>query len=368
MQIMKGNFQWSVAAICAAFSAFVTVADGAVSKSIPATADAYVRSGSDRRNFGLESQLDLRAGALSGTAEAYVQFPIPHHAPYDDRITLRVYAQLAEAGTAKIMVRSVSSTEWKENELTWRTRPEHKDSLGMVSVIGVSGAWYELDVTSYVKAEAAAGRASAGFALIPAEETRNRISIQSRESSKKPELLFSRTPVSARICFLPTSVLPPEGYLADNGDVYGPRRNGLVYGWSKDNTGNVRDRTASHYKRDKNPPIATPDRRYDFTVYMDNDEKMREPVFWEMAVPDGTYSVRLVAGDSLRFDSVFGLTLEGKVALEGVPDSRNRWVEKTVTVTVTDGRLTINNAPGSSNNKLCFVEITEIENLLTNTR
>jgi hypothetical protein len=34
-------------------------------------------------------------------------------------------------------------------------------------------------------------------------------------------------------------------------------------------------------------------------------------------------------------------------------------------VNVVDGRLTIGNAPGSSNNKISFIEINEVENLIS---
>ena len=38
--------------------------------------------------------------------------------------------------------------------------------------------------------------------------------------------------------------------------------------------------------------------------------------------------------------------------------AQSRWVEGTATVTVADGRLTLTNAAGASNNKICFIEIT----------
>lgn len=44
-------------------------------------------------------------------------------------------------------------------------------------------------------------------------------------------------------------------------------------------------------------------------------------------------------------------------AVSGTPTTANRWVEGTVEVAVTDGRLTIGNAAGASNNKLAFVVI-----------
>ncbi|HTD66566.1 MAG TPA: hypothetical protein VK846_08565, partial [Candidatus Limnocylindria bacterium] len=119
--------------------------------------------------------------------------------------------------------------------------------------------------------------------------------------------------------------------------------------------------------KDKHPPIKTQDRRYDFTAYMDN-EKMKAPVTWEMSLPNGSYKVRVVAGDSLRYDSIFGIMAERTMIIDGVPDETKRWFDATATVQVADGRLTIGGTPGSTNNKLCFIEVTEVENLLTQTR
>ena len=42
------------------------------------------------------------------------------------------------------------------------------------------------------------------------------------------------------------------------------------------------------------------------------------------------------------------------------PDETTRWVDRTQTVTVADGRLTISNGVGATTNKLCFVEIVRV--------
>ena len=78
---------------------------------------------------------------------------------------------------------------------------------------------------------------------------------------------------------------------------------------------------------------------------------------WEIAVPNGNYSVHLVAGDPTSHNSVYRLAVEGLLTVDGTPNSTRRWIEGFRTVSVTDGRLTITNASGASNNKLCFVEI-----------
>ena len=67
---------------------------------------------------------------------------------------------------------------------------------------------------------------------------------------------------------------------------------------------------------------------------------------WELAVPNGTYRVRVVSGDPSHIDSVFRTNVEGVLTINGTPTSATRWFDNTVTVTVTDGRLTITNATG----------------------
>jgi hypothetical protein len=69
--------------------------------------------------------------------------------------------------------------------------------------------------------------------------------------------------------------------------------------------------------------------------------------------------VRIVSGDPNYIDSVHRIAAEGVLTVNGAPTSTARWVEGTSVVTVSDGRLTIGNAAGSSNNKICFVEITK---------
>ena len=68
--------------------------------------------------------------------------------------------------------------------------------------------------------------------------------------------------------------------------------------------------------------------------------------------------MRVVSGDASNFDSVFRMTVEGVLAVNGTPTTSTRWIEGTVAVTVSDGRLTIRSGSGASNNKICFVEIT----------
>ena len=135
-------------------------------------------------------------------------------------------------------------------------------------------------------------------------------------------------------------------YLPDSGLVFANRGNGQSYGWNADNSAQTRDRNAAN----------SPDQRYDTLTHL-----QKGPVpdaVWEIAVPNGSYSVRVVSGDAGYFDSVFRLTVEGTLTLNGTPTTSTRWIEGTAMVTVADGRLTIRSGAGASNNKICFVEIT----------
>jgi hypothetical protein len=74
-------------------------------------------------------------------------------------------------------------------------------------------------------------------------------------------------------------------------------------------------------------------------------------------VPNGTYRVHLVSGDPSQVNSVFRVNVEGVLVVSGTPTTATRWIEGTATVTVSDGRLTISNGAGASNNKINFIDI-----------
>jgi len=149
---------------------------------------------------------------------------------------------------------------------------------------------------------------------------------------------------TTRVNFQPDGTPVPDYYKVDTGMTYGLRANGMTYGWNIDNRVNTRDHNSS----------LSPDQRYDTLTHM---QKNGSNMTWEMAVPNGTYTVRVVAGDPDYIDSVFKINVEGVLTVNGAPSAANHWVEGTATVTVSDGNLTISNAAGASNNKIDFVEI-----------
>jgi uncharacterized delta-60 repeat protein len=140
---------------------------------------------------------------------------------------------------------------------------------------------------------------------------------------------------------VPTS---PLSYVGDFGQAFGNRGNGLSYGWDADNTANVRTRN--------NP--GSPDARFDTLALLQKDGANRK---WEIAVPNGMYSVQLDVGDPSFTDSVYKLNLENKLAISGTPGGNIRWFEGSFNVLVSDGRLTLSNAAGAINNKVAFIHI-----------
>jgi uncharacterized delta-60 repeat protein len=132
-------------------------------------------------------------------------------------------------------------------------------------------------------------------------------------------------------------------YGVDIGQKFG-QHGKFVFGWDADNTANARRRNSA----------GSPDARYDTFNHMQKAGASRK---WEIALPNGLYTVRLVAGDPSAADSVYRMSLEGQRVLVGTPGGDVRWFRSTTNVLVTDGRLTLSNAAGAKNNKIAFIDI-----------
>ena len=146
---------------------------------------------------------------------------------------------------------------------------------------------------------------------------------------------------SANINFQPDGAPVPSGYRVDTGAAYGLRANGWTYGWNTDNRANARDRGVNS------------DQRLDTLNHM----QVGGSRSWQIAIPNGSYTVQVTAGDPSYFDSVYRINVEGTLAINATPSSSSRFKSGTVTVKVSDGRLTISNASGAVNNKINYLTI-----------
>ncbi len=165
----------------------------------------------------------------------------------------------------------------------------------------------------------------------------------------QPELVQQAAVTSvANINFQTATAPVPAGYLADTGAPFALRAGGLSYGWNVDNAANARDRDSS----------LSPDQRYDTLNHM---QKPGGATVWELAIPNGSYSVHIVSGDATAVNSVYKIAAEGVLVVNGTPSTSSRWIEGSKTVTVSDGRLTITNASGASNNKINFIDVSTVD-------
>jgi hypothetical protein len=145
-------------------------------------------------NFGSASVL---FSATNGTAwyndDAYVKFDVGG-APAVKSAKLRVRAALTSTseGALTMAVYPVADTSWTESSITWNSKPARGGSpLSSTSVATDSYVTYELDVTSYVAAQKAAGQAVVTFALHDPSATNARVLMQSKESGSGPVLVVT---------------------------------------------------------------------------------------------------------------------------------------------------------------------------------
>jgi uncharacterized repeat protein (TIGR03806 family) len=156
-------------------------------------------------------------------------------------------------------------------------------------------------------------------------------------------------PIAVKINFQPATAPTVAGYLVDGGLAYASRGNGFTYGWNADVTDTARDRNV------------LADQLRDTLLHM------QKPVVpdarWEIAVPNGRYQVLLVCGDSAaNYDAVYRVDIEGVLGVSGTPTSATRFFDSggSFQVQVGDGRLTLSSGAGAANNKVCFIEITQV--------
>ena len=105
-------------------------------------------------------------------------------------------------------------------------------------------------------------------------------------------------PAPIKVNFQPAAAQVPSSYLVDAGQLYGNRGNGQTYGWSLDRTPDTRERNVN------------PDQRYDTLVHMKRLNQV-PAANWDLALPNGQYTVRLVMGDPSYQDQTNNIKIEG---------------------------------------------------------
>lgn len=106
---------------------------------------------------------------------------------------LRIYAGLSAAGSINTSAYSVSDTLWTEGGITWNNKPVSTALPGAtVAVTSTTYASYDIDITSYIVGEKAAGRNIFSLALHNPSNSTPYILLNSREASaNKPQLVIT---------------------------------------------------------------------------------------------------------------------------------------------------------------------------------
>jgi hypothetical protein len=124
------------------------------------------------------------------------------------------------------------------------------------------------------------------------------------------------------INFQPSNAEVPEGFLPDSGHSYNEERG---YGW------NGRGKL---FTVDRNSYMS-PDQQHDTIIYIYPYQQ------WEMAVPNGTYEVTVSIGDAKKRIYRQNVQAEGQAVFKNARVAKGCWIEETVNIEVTDGRLTL---------------------------
>jgi PKD domain len=127
----------------------------------------------------------------------------------------------------------------------------------------------------------------------------------------------------------------------DNGKVYDQQRG---YGWNVAQT-RLYDREGA----------ISPDQFYD-TV-----GEIRPEAIWEMDIPNNVYKIRVVVGDAQWPNSIQNVQVENSIIINNeVLNNTTRWIDRTETVDIIDGKLSLTFNGSSPIARICFIEISSI--------
>lgn len=173
--------------------------------------------------------------------------------------------------------------------------------------------------------------------------------------------------VDIKINFSDASTTPPAGYLRDSGQSYGDRGGGNTYGWVT--PGTTTPLSLSSNGRNRN--IGGVSTLQNTFMHMQADDiagnfsGTKAEGWWEIAVPNGVYSVTVSVGDANQTDSIHRLHVEAALAINdfapsGSGGSPSMFQTGTALVNVQDGRLTVGGSYGptsGTNTKINYIEI-----------
>ena len=153
--------------------------------------------------------------------------------------------------------------------------------------------------------------------------------------------------VPINISFQPANFPMQSGYKGDFGQVFGARGNGYSYGWNIDHT----SRTFAY------SPL--PGYEYIWGAQWSLIRMIPgSSTSWEIALPNGTYNVSILAAGYQCQGQLQQIAAEGVLVVNGTAGwDYDTYVGGTQTVTVNDGRLTVTNGPSAALNCIDLIQI-----------
>jgi hypothetical protein len=169
--------------------------------------------------------------------------------------------------------------------------------------------------------------------------------------------------LNIKVNFQDSATIPPTGWFKDFGQPYGLRSSsyqgkGYYYGWIKRSDKTLLDLTKNGRRRStpSNILLAT-------LMHMQANNLAttfngtRIEGIWQAKIANGKYDVTVSVGDDTQIDSKHSINVEGVSAIAVfAPTSTQKFKSATVTVSVSDGYLTID-AIGGTNTKINTVTI-----------
>jgi fibronectin type 3 domain-containing protein len=193
-----------------------------------------------------------------------------------------------------------------------------------------------LTASTYTDTTAPAG-ATSFYRITAVDTSGNESSALSTSATRPAATVTPGGPV--RINFQANGSAAVAGYAQDNGDVFGTRANGWSYGWNSDHTELDRDRNINS------------NQLLDTLVHMKNGAN------WQIAMKNGTYDVKISVGDA-RYATNHTINVNGVNYWTNAATAANAFLNKTMRVSVTNGRLTVSNgASPLHNTRINYIEI-----------
>jgi hypothetical protein len=128
------------------------------------------------------------------TREIYLQFNVGSISAINSA-KLRLWGSLNDTSSTSVQTQVFggSTTPWSETAITWNTKPATVGgALATATVTGTTKKWYEFDVTSFLKAEKAAGRSLVTLVLKNPTQQNALVVFNSDDgTSNKPLLVVS---------------------------------------------------------------------------------------------------------------------------------------------------------------------------------